>query len=53
MVVSTKESQRKDLSLALKDYAQLLEIVNKLRESEESKNQKARGGGEIPHRMEK
>ena len=53
MVVSTKEAQRKDLALALKDYAQLLEVVNKLRESEEAKNQIARGGGDIPARMQK
>jgi len=53
MVVSTKEAQRKDLALALKDYAQLLEVVNKLRESEEAKAQVARGGADIAPRMQK
>ena len=52
-VTASKEAQRKDISQALKDYAQLLEVVNKLRESEEAKNQIARGGGDIPARMQK
>ena len=34
-MTASKEAQRKDISQALKDYAQLLEVVNKLRESEE------------------
>ena len=52
-LTASKEAQRKDISQALKDYAQLLEVVNKLRESEEAKNQIARGGGDIPTRMQK
>jgi len=53
MVVATVESQRKDITQALKDYAQMLEVINKLRESEDAKNQVARGGHDIPHRMQK
>lgn len=52
-LTASKEAQRKDISQALKDYAQLLEVVNKLRESEEAKNQIARGGGDIAPRMQK
>lgn len=43
VTVANREAQRKDLTQALKDYAQLLEVINKLREIEEKKIE-ARGG---------
>lgn len=50
-VTANKEAQRKDISQALKDYAGILEVINKLREIEERK-QEARGDSDIPHRMQ-
>lgn len=50
VVTANKEAQRKDISQALKDYAAILEVINKLREMEEKKAE-ARGGGDIPLRM--
>lgn len=51
-VTASKETQRKDLTQALKDYAQLLEVINKLREIEEKKIE-ARGGKEVSGIMAK
>ena len=55
MVVSRIEDQRKDLTQALKDYAELSQVVAKMREKEEAKQINVRGnqslnpleGGEI------
>ena len=49
-VIASKEAQRKDLTQALKDYADILRTVESMREKEEAK-QEARGGKAIPHRM--
>lgn len=49
-VVQTKEQIQKSLRDTLKDYLNMLEVVNKLRESEEAK-QEARGNKDVPHRM--
>ena len=48
--IATKEAQRKDLTQALKDYAEILRTVDAMREKEESKKE-ARGAGEVPPRM--
>jgi len=49
--VATKESQRKDLTQALKDYAEILRTVEVMREKEEAKKE-ARGSGTVPPRMQ-
>lgn len=41
--IANKEAQRKDLTQALKDYAEILQTVNKFREIEESKKSSVRG----------
>lgn len=51
MLASTVESQRADLSKALKDYADIISIIDDLREKE-SKKQEARGGAKIGGIME-
>lgn len=51
VVTASKEAQRKDISQALKDYAGILEVINKLRDIEE-KRQEARGGADLPLRMQ-
>lgn len=48
--ISNKEAQRKDLTQALKDYAEILRTVDSMREKEESKKE-ARGSGIVPPRM--
>ena len=50
MVVASIEAQGKFIQETMKNYLALLEVVDKLREKEEAK-QEARGGKEIPHRM--
>lgn len=45
-LVANKEAQRKDLTQALKDYAEILRTVESMREKEEAKIE-ARGKGEI------
>lgn len=45
-VVASKEMQRKDLTQALKDYADILRTVEAMREKEEAKIE-SRGKGEI------
>lgn len=52
MVIASKEVQRKDLTQALKDYAEIVRTVDSLREKEEAKKE-ARGSGSVPHRMNK
>ena len=44
--LASKETQRKDLTQALKDYAEILRTVNSMREKEEAKIE-ARGKGEV------
>ena len=50
VVTATKEQQIKCVQDTLTKYLALLEVVDKLREKEEAK-QEARGGKSIPHRM--
>jgi len=44
--VANKEAQRKDLTQALKDYAEILRTVDAMREKEEAKVE-VRGSGEL------
>lgn len=46
MVIASKEAQRKDLTQALKDYAEILRTVESMREKEENKIE-SRGKGEV------
>lgn len=50
MCIATKEAQRKDLTQALKDYADILRTVDTLRSNEEQKKE-ARGNSGVPPRM--
>ena len=52
MVIASIEAQGKFIQETMKNYLQLLEVVDKLREAEEKKLE-ARGSSEIPHRMKK
>ena len=45
--IANKEAQRKDLTQALKDYAEILRTVDSMREKEETKKE-ARGSGSVP-----
>ena len=49
--IANKEAQRKDLTQALKDYADILRTVDAMREKEDVKKE-ARGSGTVPHRMQ-
>lgn len=49
VVVATKEAQRKDLTQALKDYAEILQTIDRLRALEPLKESK--GDREVPSRM--
>jgi hypothetical protein len=49
-VVQTKEAIQKSLRETLKEYLSMLEVVEKLREKEETVKE-ARGTGEVPYRM--
>lgn len=49
--IANKEAQRKDLTQALKDYAEILRTVDSMRKIEEAKQETARGSASIPHRM--
>jgi hypothetical protein len=51
VVTATKEQQIKCVQDTLAKYLQLLEVVNNLREKEESKKE-ARGLGSVPPRMQ-
>jgi len=46
-VIATKESQRKDLTSALKDYAEILRTVDQMREEEDKKKIDVRGGEKL------
>ena len=50
MVIASMESQGKFIQDTMKNYLQLLEVVNNLREKEEAKVN-ARGGVGVPARM--
>ena len=50
VVTATKEQQIKCAQDTLTKYLQLVEVVNKLREVEETKKE-ARGSASVPHRM--
>lgn len=50
MISATVESQIKSIRDTMKEFLQLLEVVDKLREKEEAKKE-ARGSGTVPHRM--
>lgn len=52
LCVANKESQRKDLTQALKDYAEILRTVDSMREKETSKIE-VRGKVELGHRAKK
>ena len=52
MVIASIESQIKSLRDTMKEYLALLEVVDKLREKEEAK-QEARGSQEINGKMKK
>lgn len=49
--IASKEAQRKDLTQALKDYAEILRTVDSMRDKEEAKKE-ARGTSEVPPRMQ-
>lgn len=49
--IANKEAQRKDLTQALKDYAEILRTVDSMRKTEEAKQESARGSASIPFRM--
>jgi hypothetical protein len=49
--VANKEAQRKDLTQALKDYAEILRTVESMRLADEAKKE-ARGSGTVPPRMQ-
>ena len=51
MVVASIEAQGKFIQETMKNYLSLLEVVNNLREKEESKKE-ARGSSTVPHRMQ-
>lgn len=52
-LVASIEKQQDSLTKALKEYATILEMVDKLREKEESKQMAAKGDIDIPYRMRK
>jgi hypothetical protein len=45
--IANKEAQRKDLTQALKDYAEILRTVDAMREKQEAKAVPVRGGVEL------
>lgn len=45
--VANKEAQRKDLTQALKDYAEMLQTINRMREGEEAKKLTSRGEKDV------
>lgn len=51
MVIASIESQGKFVQDTFKNYLMLLEVVDRLREVEERK-QEARGDSDVPHRMQ-
>jgi hypothetical protein len=51
LISATIESQVKSIRDTMKEYLQLLEVVDRLREKEEVKKE-ARGKAGVPHRMQ-
>lgn len=51
MVIASIEAQGKFIQETMKNYLSLLEVVDRLREKEESKKE-ARGSGSVPPRMQ-
>ena len=51
MVIASIEAQGKFIQETMKNYLSLLEVVERLREKEESKKE-ARGSGSVPPRMQ-
>lgn len=51
MVIASIEAQGKFIQETMKNYLALLEVVDRLREKEESKKE-ARGSGTVPPRMQ-
>lgn len=50
--IANKEAQRKDLTQALKDYAEILRTVDVMREKQEAKKVETRGGAELSSQAE-
>lgn len=50
--IANKEAQRKDLTQALKDYAEILRTVDVMREKQEAKKVETRGGVELSSQAE-
>jgi uncharacterized protein YlxP (DUF503 family) len=50
VVIATIESQGKFIQETMKNYLSLLEVVNKLRETQKAEKE-ARGSSTVPHRM--
>lgn len=48
-IVATIEQIHKSLRDSLKEYGQLLEVIEKLREKEEARNMQVRGDVEVSH----
>lgn len=53
MCVATKEAQRKDLTQALKDYAEILRTVDSMRTKEDAKQVETRGNVELGSQAKK
>lgn len=51
MVIASIEAQGKFIQETMKNYLSLLEVVDRLREKEESRKE-ARGSSTVPHRMQ-
>lgn len=51
IVVASKEAQRKDLTQAMKDYAELIQTINRMRE-DETKKVETRGKTELSAQAE-
>lgn len=51
-IVATKEVQRKDLTQALKDYAEILRTVDQMRSAEEKKKVAVRGDEKLGSQAE-
>lgn len=51
VVTASIEAQVKSIRDTMKEYLQMLEVVDNLRSKEEAKKE-ARGSGSVPHRMQ-
>lgn len=50
-VIANKETQIKSLRDTMKEYLELLKVVNAMREAEEAKKKTVKGGDDVPERM--